>query len=205
MIVPMVAGEGHGGVPVTSEPMRTQLLHRLDAHMPRWLLQAASGEAEPLRPWIRPLRATALFADISGLSRLTRIYQDKGDEGVEELSLIISEYLGRLIDCVFAWGGDIENIYGDAILAFWPETATDPAAATRLTLGCSADIVRRHDNHIAPGGVALRIRAAVVAGDLCAVQAGGGDGEWIFMLAGDCLGEIPPLLRLAQPGQVGMA
>jgi class 3 adenylate cyclase len=205
MMVPMVAGEGHGGVPVTSEPMRTQLLHGLDAHMPRWLLQAASGEAEPLRPWIRPLRATALFADISGFSRLTRIYQDKGDEGVEELSLIISEYLGRLIDCVFAWGGDIENIYGDAILAFWPETATDPAAATRLTLGCSADIVRRHDNHIAPGGVALRIRAAVVAGDLCAVQAGGGDGEWIFMLAGDCLGEIPPLLRLAQPGQVGIA
>jgi hypothetical protein len=106
---------------------------------------------------------------------------------------------------VFAWGGDIENLYGDAILAFWPETAPDPAAAMRLMLGCAADIVGRHDNHIAPGGVALRIRVAVVAGDLSAVQTGGGDGQWTFMLSGDCLGEIPPLLRLAQPGQVGIA
>ena len=191
--------------PATAEPMRAQPPHGLDAHMPRWLLQAACGEAEPLRPWIRPLRAAALFADISGFSRLTRVYQDKGDEGVEELSLVISEYLGRLIDCVFAWGGDIENLYGDAILAFWPATEPDPAAAMRMALGCAADIVGRHDNHIAPGGVALRIRVAVVAGDLSAVQAGGGDGEWIFMLSGDCLGEIPPLLRLAQPGQVGIA
>ena len=204
MVVSMGAGERHGRV-VAAEPMRAPPARGLDAHMPRWLLQAACGEAEPLRPWIRPLRAAALFADISGFSRLTRVYQDKGDEGVEELSLIISEYLGRLIDCVFAWGGDIENLYGDAILAFWPETAPDPAAAMRLALGCAADMVGRHDNHIAPGGVALRIRAAVVAGDLSAVQAGGGDGEWIFMLSGDCLGEIPPLLRLAQPGQVGIA
>ena len=133
----MGAGEGHGRVgsrggargidcdarledtpgaapperaPATAEPMRAQPPHGLDAHMPRWLLQAACGEAEPLRPWIRPLRAAALFADISGFSRLTKVYQDKGDEGVEELSLVISEYLGRLIDCVFAWGGDIENL-----------------------------------------------------------------------------------------------
>src|SRR6202041_148699 len=93
--------------------------------------------------------------------------------------LIISEYLGRLIDCVFAWGGDIENLYGDAILAFWPETASDPAAAMRLALGCAADIVGRHDNHVAPGGVALRIRVAAVAGDLSAVQTGGGGGGGI--------------------------
>lgn len=186
-------------------PGSAGLVHGLDAHMPRWLLQTASGETEPLRPWIRPLRAAALFADISGFSRLTRLYQDKGDEGVEQLSLIISEYLGRLIDCVFRWGGDIENLYGDAILAFWPETASDPTAAMRLALGCAADIVALHDNHIAPGGVTLRIRVAVVHGDLSAIQSGGGGGEWTFMMSGDCLGEIPPLLRLAQPGQIGTA
>ena len=92
----------YGAVPATvsADSARLQPVHGPDAHMPRWLLQAADGETEPLQPWIRPVRAAALFADISGFSRLTRVYQDKGDEGVEQLSLIISEYLGRLIDCV---------------------------------------------------------------------------------------------------------
>lgn len=202
---PVAVGAPLGWAPIDPAPGSAEPSSGLDAHMPRWLLQVAGGEAEPLRPWIRSLRAAALFADISGFSRLTRVYQDKGDEGVEQLSLIISEYLGRLIDCVSGWGGDIENLYGDAILAFWPETASDPTEAMRRALGCAADIVALHDNHIAPGGVTLRIRVAVVHGDLSAIQTGGEGGEWTFMMSGDCLGEIPPLLRLAQPGQIGTA
>ena len=172
----------------------------LNGYVPRWLLDAAR-EGAPLQPRIAPMRAAVVFADISGFSRLTRLYQEKGEAGVEELSLIIGDYLGKIIERVFAWGGDVENIYGDALLAFWPETEAGFTTAMTHALGCAADIVGRHDLYEAPGGVVLRIRAAAVAGDLFFAQAGVSD-EFVFMLTGACLLDIEAMLGCALPGQV---
>ena len=68
----------------------------LNGYVPRWLLHAACEGAAPPRPRIVPMRAAVVFADISGFSRLTRLYQEKGKAGVEELSLIIGDYLGKM-------------------------------------------------------------------------------------------------------------
>ena len=155
-----------------------------------------------LQPSAAPLQATVLFADVSGFSGLTRAFQDKGDRGVETFTLIISAYLGKLISAVHAWGGYVENIYGDAILAFWPAPAGEWDNAARRALGCAAAIVGGLDKHEAAEGVTLRIRAAAVHGNLLAVQTGGVGGHWHFLLAGDCLADIPRLIRAARPGQV---
>jgi class 3 adenylate cyclase/tetratricopeptide (TPR) repeat protein len=173
----------------------------LNGYVPRWLLDSACDGAAPPRPRIAPMRAAVVFADISGFSRLTRLYQEKGEAGVEELSLIIGDYLGKIIERVFAWGGDVENIYGDALLAFWPETGAGFKTAMAHALGCAADIVGRHDLYEAPGGVVLRVRAAAVAGDLFFAQAGVSD-DFVFMLTGACLLDIEAMLGRALPGQI---
>ena len=79
---------------------------------------------------------------------MTRLYQDRGTPGVEELALIVGRYLGGLIDLVFAWGGDIEKLYGDAFLAFWPASEPDRDDAVRSALGCASVMValRQPDN-----------------------------------------------------------
>ncbi len=176
----------------------------LAAFLPAWLA-ARTGSAAKLRPDATPVPAIVVFADVSGFSRLTRVFQDQGDRGVEKFTLIISDYIGRLIDAVHVWGGQVENIYGDAILAFWPAPEGEWDAAASRALACAADIVGDLDNYEAAEGLKLRIRAAAVAGDLTAVQAGGVGGHWHFLLAGDCLGEVPDLIRAAAAGQVAVA
>ncbi|MBS0643392.1 MAG: AAA family ATPase [Proteobacteria bacterium] len=142
-----------------------------------------------------------VFADISGFSRLTRLYHRKGDEGVEALSRIISDYLGKAIDRVFTWGGDIENLYGDALLAFWPETSQGLKVSAERAVACASAIVGDLDNYLS-GGTVLRIRAAVVAGDLHAVRIGTETGQWHFMLTGPSFDDLPRMLQRARSGEI---
>ena len=125
-----------------------------------------------------------------------------GDAEVEELALIVGRYLGGLIDLVFAWGGDIEKLYGDAFLAFWPASEPDRDGAVRNALGCASVMVSCYDNQITEDGTALRLRGALAAGDLCAVQAGGRSGQWHFFLAGPSLSSLSDMLAVAPPGKI---
>ena len=174
----------------------------LESYVSRWLLRTAAGEDAPLIPFAKSIWAAVLFADISGFTQMTRLYQDRGDAGVEELALIVGRYLGGLIDLVFAWGGDIEKLYGDAFLAFWPASEPDRDGAVRNALGCASVMVSCYDNQITEDGTALRLRGALAAGDLCAVQAGGRSGQWHFFLAGPSLSSLSDMLAVAPPGKI---
>ncbi len=174
----------------------------LESYVSRWLLRTAAGEDAPLIPFAKSIWAAVLFADISGFTQMTRLYQDRGDAEVEELALIVGRYLGGLIDLVFAWGGDIEKLYGDAFLAFWPASEPDRDGAVRNALGCASVMVSCYDNQITEDGTALRLRGALAAGDLCAVQAGGRSGQWHFFLAGPSLSSLSDMLAVAPPGKI---
>jgi class 3 adenylate cyclase len=172
--------------------------------VPGWLAAAPAALAgQGLAPAITPLPSAVVFADISGFSRLTQLFEDQGADGVESLTRIIDDFLSKLLDTVARWGGDVEDLYGDGILAFWPtDTGKPPPAAQAL--GCAAELVARFDRFGAAPGVTLRLRAAAVAGDCFALQLGGLSDHWLFLLAGDCLGALGMLLDAAQSGQVAL-
>jgi class 3 adenylate cyclase/tetratricopeptide (TPR) repeat protein len=172
--------------------------------VPRWLASSpAVHAARPLAPAIVPLSSAAVFADISGFSRLTQLFADQGADGIERLTRIIGDFLGQLLDAVADWGGEVEDLYGDGILAFWPaETTGEPPVARAL--GCAAVLVARFDRLEAAPGVILRLRAAAVAGDCFALQLGGVSEHWLFFLAGDCLSALGTLLDEAQSGEVAL-
>lgn len=172
--------------------------------VPRWFAAAPQSlGARPLAPAIASLPCAAAFADISGFSQLTRRYADRGADGIETLTHIIDDFLGRLLDTVARWRGDVEDLYGDGMLAFWPaEPGADLPVAQAL--GCAAELVARFDGFEAAPGVTLRLRAAVVAGDCFGLQLGGVSEHWLFVLAGNCLTEFGALLDAAGPGQVAL-
>jgi class 3 adenylate cyclase len=172
--------------------------------VPGWLAAAPAALAGPaLAPAITPLPSAVVFADISGFSRLTQVFEDQGADGIESLTRVIDDFLGKLLDTVARWGGDVEDLYGDGILAFWAADTGKPPPAARA-LGCAAELVARFDRFAAAPGVTLRLRAAAVAGDCFALQLGGFSDHWLFLLAGDCLGALGTLLDAAQSGQVGL-
>jgi class 3 adenylate cyclase len=174
----------------------------LESFVSRWLLRTAAGKDAPLNPFAKSIWAVVLFADISGFTQMTRLYQDRGDAGVEELALIVGRYLGSLIDRVFGWGGDIEKLYGDAFLAFWPASEADREGALRNALGCASDMITHYDRQTVGHGTVLRLRGALAVGDLRAVQVGGRSGQWHFFITGPCLSDLSNMLAAAPPGKI---
>jgi tetratricopeptide (TPR) repeat protein len=184
-----------------ADPKQADVVRSL---VPRWLAAApAPMGRQPLVPAIAPLPCAAVFADISGFSALMRMFAERGGGGIETLIQIVGDFLGQLLDTVAAWGGDVENLYGDGILAFWPVAATGETA-TAQAAGCAAELIQRFNNFAAAPGVTLRLRAAVVAGDCFAMQLGGVSDHWLFLLAGECLGAFGPLLDEARSGEVAL-
>jgi class 3 adenylate cyclase len=177
-------------------------VEELESYMSRWLLRTAAGSDAPQNPSAESIWAVVLFADISGFTQMTRLYHDRGEAGVEELALIVGRYLGGLIDRVFAWGGDIEKLYGDAFLAFWPASDTDRQGALRSALGCASDMIARYDSQTVGDGTVLRLRGALAAGDLRAVQVGGRSGQWHFFIAGPSLSSLSDMLAVAPSGKI---
>jgi len=192
---------GPGGEP---DPASGDPTDPLPSFVPGWLSSSpAFGAGGPLAPVIVPLPSAAVFADISGFSRLTQLFADQGADGIERLTRIIDDFLGQLLDTVAAWGGEVEDLYGDGILAFWPAENSGVAPVARA-VGCAAALVARFDGVDAAPGVTLRLRAAAVAGDCFALQLGGVSEHWLFLLAGDCLSALGPLLDGAQSGEVAL-
>jgi class 3 adenylate cyclase/tetratricopeptide (TPR) repeat protein len=170
--------------------------------VPRWLRQRLRLGWDESTARIEPMRAAVMFADIAGFSALTRKFTSEGDAGLEQLTVAVSDYFGRLFDRVTLAGGDIENTYGDGFLAFWPAEGRGVAGAVRSAQHCAVDLTTNFDHFRIGADVEFRLRAIVLEGEVFAVKAGGVDDHWLFFLAGDCLSEVTDLLSHADLGGV---
>ena len=72
-----------------------------------------------------------LLADISGFTRLSEELSALGNDGLECLSETLNDYFARMIDVIYAHGGDVMKFAGDALLAVWRQKAV---SYTHLTL-----------------------------------------------------------------------
>lgn len=198
--------EGVEGSPQAAHAVVASATPALSSFLPEWLLTRALSEPDALlRPSALTRRAIVVFADISGFTELARRHALEGSAGVERLTRLVSDYLSGLIDLIYAWGGDIEKLYGDAVLAFWLAEPGDELAFARLLSNaarCAEQLVSAFDGHRVSDDLVLRLRVAVVAGDVQIIQVGGVRGRFDLVLAGDCLLEIGGLLDRAASGEV---
>ena len=67
------------------------------------------------------MKGYAMFIDLSGFTPLTEVLMRKGSQGAEELSIILNEIFGPLVDVVYAKGGFIPYFAGDAFTAIFPD------------------------------------------------------------------------------------
>src|SRR5688572_13965978 len=81
-------------------------------------------------PEAERFQAAVLFADISGFTALAERLAQRGPAGAEELTRLLNDYFGQLIDLVDAHGGEVVKFAGDALLAWWPVGDED---LTRVT------------------------------------------------------------------------
>ena len=96
-------------------------LETLASFIPDTLLRRVVAEdAPPDQAQARPAQVAALYADLSGFSKLTTVLSKQGRRGSEQVSEIVNRCFHRLIEAVLAHDGDLVTVSGDAVLAIWP-------------------------------------------------------------------------------------
>ncbi|HHS95727.1 MAG TPA: hypothetical protein ENJ45_03990, partial [Phaeodactylibacter sp.] len=77
-------------------------------------------------------RAYTMFIDLSGFTALTRSLMLRGNEGAEQLSIILNDIFAPMVDLVYRRGGIIPYFAGDAFTGVFPLEHSDIAPLSFL-------------------------------------------------------------------------
>src|SRR5947209_8466863 len=178
------------------------------SYVPALILRRLAADPSPLPlPHADVFPGAVLFADISGFTALTERLAEHGRSGVEELTQLLDDYFGRIIDVVTAHGGDVVKFAGDALLALWQadDVAEDLPTLTRRAAQCALAVQAALAQRPAASGVRLSLRVAVAAGGVRSVHLGGVFGRCEFVVSGEPLAHVGEAEKYAEPGDVVLA
>jgi class 3 adenylate cyclase len=206
------------------------LLETMAAYVPTLITNRLAADPSPITaPVAARFQAAVLLADIVGFTALADRLARRGPNSAEELSRLLNEYFGRLIDIVFAHGGDVAKFAGDALLALWPVPGEDilsspelmpPGVAvsgvnmtnqhtlaimTQQAAQCALAIQRELHDYQVETDIRLALHVCVGAGEVSTLHLGGRYGRWELLLAGPALAQVGQVALLAGPGQVALA
>ncbi len=176
-------------------------LETLASYVPRLIVNRfAAHPAAMTEPVAERFPASLLFADITGFTTLTERLAKRGPAGAEQVSALLNDYFGRLIDLVVAHGGDVVKFAGDALLAVWPATDDALSRVTHRAAQCGLIAQKTLHNYEPFEDVRLSLRISIGAGEMFAVHLGGMHDRWEFIVAGEPLVQLRTVKRHAQPG-----
>ncbi len=183
-----------------SSPVET-----LAAYVPQLIARRFIDRPEPLtEPVTEHFFAAVLFADITGFTALTERLAKSGLAGAEQVSALLNDYFGQMIDLVTAHGGDVVKFAGDAMLALWPAAESDKSGslAVQRATDCALRTQQRLHNYTAAENVRLSMRMGLSAGDVTVAHIGGVRNRWEFIVAGSPLLQLRSIKQVAVPGDV---
>lgn len=160
--------------------------------VPRVVRRGLLGGAAPHGD-VERIQAVVLAADISGFTELVGSLRDT-PAGIDELSGILNDGFGRLIDAIDEAGGDTLGFAGDSLLAYWPDGPGALAAAAWAGL----DAQRR----LLSADKRIRVRIGLAIGELALWTVGGVEDRWLVVASGDGPAAAASLQARAELGQV---
>eukprot|EP01032_Pedospumella_encystans_P018071 gene18071-20584_t len=72
-----------------------------------------------LRPASFFLHGVCLLVDISGFTKLSGAFCAQGKDGIDGLQLATNGFMGKLVEIIYSFGGDIIKFAGDAIICIF--------------------------------------------------------------------------------------
>lgn len=174
----------------------------LRQYVPKRVLNYLQGVEQPqTEPHIEYFDAVALFTDITGFSRLTDQYDQKGPEGAELLADILNAYFGRMTDVAMAYGGDVVDFVGDAIVVVWPYDDA-PEDVIDRAIQCGLDLQSTLTEVAETTGLPMEQRISINAGELSLSFVGGKGDRWHWLVAGQPMADAGASYQEAAPGEV---
>lgn len=146
------------------------------------------------------LEAAVLLVDLAGFTALARRFADRGAEGAEALSELITDYFGRTGDVVVEHGGEPLFFGGDSVISIFRADGELGDATRRAAAAAAA--IHRLPIEGAEDPIAQLRYAAVTAGDIRIMEVGGHDDRWAPLVVGDAIGQLAGAIRAAGRGEI---
>ncbi len=188
----------------------SSLLQTFASYVPNLVKRRLIANPQPLEdPVLDRFQASVIFADISGFTALTERLtlesrQQRGPVGAEELTRLLNEYLGQLVDLVNMYDGDVVKFAGDSFIAMWPTDAIneDLQTVTHRAVQCGMLIQSMLNNYQVAENTHLSLRISVAVGEVTIMFIGGIYGRWELLVAGRPLIQLGEASDDADPGDV---
>lgn len=184
-------GTGADGGPATT--VVGTGLGRYLARLHRRLLREGSA------PTREEIDGTLVFADVSGFTPLTERLARRGKVGAEELTDVLNDVFGSLLDRAADFGGDLLKFGGDALLLFFDGPGHEARACAAALAMQSALAPFRH-LRTAGGPVSLRMSVGVNSGPVQFFLVGRSHHE--LLVAGPTMSLLVALESAADAGEV---
>jgi predicted ATPase/class 3 adenylate cyclase len=170
---------------------------------PGWLRRLASNGSKGVAEGVAlPHASAVLVADIAGFTPLADSLAGMGAAGAEQLSVYLSDYLGKLLEFVDMHGGEVFKFAGDALIAQWEIKNGDVSSAVQSAAACALAIQNSLHLYRTEGGkTTLALRVAVMNWDTSVLLLKSGGHAYSAVLDMD-FGEVAAALKCAQPGEV---
>ena len=176
---------------------------------------------EALEPSSYFLTGVCLLVDISGFTKLSCDFCDNGKRGIDELQLATNGYMGKLVEVIYTFGGDIIKFAGDAIICLF-----SPDLITALTFGtirgsfCGFEDSTKIETNTEPTSAMmlevllramhcahslsilqtekLSVHVAISCGEMCFGMLGGVESRWECLISGLCIHQLSECLDEAK-------
>jgi class 3 adenylate cyclase/tetratricopeptide (TPR) repeat protein len=147
---------------------------------------------------------SVLFADLSGFTALSEKHSSLGKQGAEEVSAIINNLFGAMLEEIHRYRGGLLKFGGDAITAFFDAASLDEqhaGLACRAALAMQARMVEFAALETRAGTFQLRLRIGVHSGRVFAAQVG--DVEHVeLVVTGRNINRVALAQEIADPDEV---
>src|SRR6476620_5033156 len=183
--------------------MRAEL-GAIATYIPSALVREQLADPQPGRVRGAFWDGSVLFADLSGFTALSGTLSALGKQGAEEVSAIINNLFGALVEEIHRYRGGLLKFGGDAITAFFDSATLSEqhaALASRAALAMQERMAAFAALETRAGAFQLRLRIGVHSGQVFAAQVG--DAEHIEMVVtGRNINRVALAQEIADPGEV---
>jgi hypothetical protein len=191
--------------------------------VPQLLLHHASfiinNGLRSLKPHSQFVQGVCLLVDISGFTKLSAAYCAKGSDGIDGLQQATNKYMGRLVEVIYSYEGDIIKFAGDAIICvFLPQDDATTPKGQGSSIGTSPKIRSRSAqlNSFAQMVLGacecalelreveidgLTVHVGLSCGEICFGVLGGYENRWECLISGPCIEELSQCLEDAPSRQ----
>lgn len=173
----------------------SRLTGRLVAYLPPLILPDPAKASTSFE-------GAVLVVEIEGFSALAESLVKLGREGAEALGRSLNNYFGPLIEAINREGGQVINLDGSGLQAFFPAHQPDQLSWTAtVALGLLDLAAAYHPVQTAEGRYSFGMRAGIGQGKLEILHLGSAAAGWVLIMQGEALHQARQAVEQAAWGE----